>query len=135
MFDQKINKDELIITFSRSSGPGGQNVNKVNTKAELRWAFLESSSLTEREKEIIKNHSLLRQYLTNQDEIVLSEQSTRSQVQNKELVIKKLIEIIEKALKPIKKRKKTKVPKGAKEKRLKEKKHRSEVKKNRKPTF
>jgi ribosome-associated protein len=117
---------EFTFTFSRSSGPGGQHVNKVSTKAELRFDVLQSNLLTSEEKEII--HSKLSSKINSEGEIILVSQSERTQLMNKEKVIEKFYLLLIKALTPVKKRKPTKPSRAAKEKRLEEKRMQSEKK-------
>ena len=120
---------ELNFSFSRSSGPGGQNVNKVNTKVELRFNISSSVVLSVEEKDIIFG-KLAKQI--NQDGIlIVISHETRSQLKNKKKSIEKFYDIINKALKPKKERKSTKVSKAAKEKRLKAKQEQSEKKERR----
>ena len=121
---------EFTITASRSSGPGGQNVNKVSTKVELRFSIMQSTLLTEEEKEIIQTN--LSAKINSEGEIVLVSQSERSQLMNKEKAIEKFYALVNKALTPVKKRKPTKPSLAAKEKRLEEKRILSEKKERRK---
>ena len=111
---------ELNFSFSRSSGPGGQNVNKVNTKVELRFKITDSFILSDDEKLILS--SKLANQISNDGELIVISQATRSQLKNKEDAILKFYDIINAALKPMKKRKRSTVSKAAKEKRLKDKK-------------
>ena len=128
IFDTDIFNHELRFNFSKSSGPGGQSVNKVNTKVELRFGINESSILSQEQKETIK-HKLSSKI--NQDgELIITSQEKRSQIQNKELVIEKFYALINKVLTPRKRRLRTKATQASKEKRLKNKKEHSE-KKNR----
>ena len=134
---RKLTKDllgsELIFTTSRSSGPGGQNVNKVNSKVTLRFETESSQILTDEEKEILKRK--LSSRLTNEGTIVLTSQDKRSQLQNKEAVILKFEHLLAKAFEKRKARKATKPSKGAIHNRIKKKKANSEKKKWRqKPT-
>lgn len=117
---------ELNFSFSRSSGPGGQNVNKVNTKVELRFNINNSAILSEEEKFLLI--SKLEKQISNENELIIISQATRSQLNNKEDAILKFYDIINKALKPQKVRKPSKVTKAAKERRLKHKKVVSEKK-------
>ncbi len=117
---------ELIFNAVRSSGPGGQHVNKVNTKVELRFDLEKSSVLTEGEKELIR--TTLETKITTDNEIILTSQNTRSQLKNKEAVLEKFYLLLSQALVPKKKRTATKPRKSAKEKRLNNKNQRSELK-------
>ncbi|WP_372651418.1 alternative ribosome rescue aminoacyl-tRNA hydrolase ArfB [Draconibacterium sp.] len=116
--DQIIN--ELKISAIRSSGPGGQNVNKVNTKIELRFDLIDTAVFTETQKQ--KLATKLKNRINSEGVIVLFESSERSQLKNKQQAITKLIELIEKALTPVKRRVKTKPTISSKLKRLEKKK-------------
>jgi ribosome-associated protein len=119
-------KDEIQFTTSRSSGPGGQNVNKVNSKVILRWDVANSLHLNEKQKDIILNK--LKSRLTKEQVLVLQEQESRSQLVNKEEVIIKLKDLLKKAFVVKKKRKPTKPTKSSVQKRVKEKKLKGEKK-------
>lgn len=110
---------EIKITASRSGGPGGQNVNKVNTKVEIRLNITNSTILTDEEKLILLKK--LDNKINNAGEIIVTAQAERSQLKNKEAAIHKLNRMISNALKIKKKRYQTKIPKASKEKRLQEK--------------
>jgi ribosome-associated protein len=118
---------ELAFSTSRSSGPGGQNVNKVNTKVTVKLDVINSVVLTPEEKEIIQQK--LASKLTNDGVLVLASQDKRSQLQNKEAVIEKLEKLLAKAFERKKPRKATKPSKGAVQNRIKSKKEHSEKKK------
>jgi len=119
-------KDELQFTTSRSSGPGGQNVNKVNSKVILKWDVANSIQLNENQKAIIS--SKLKSRLTKDQVLVLQEQESRSQRANKEEVMIKLNALLQKAFVVKKKRKPTKPTKTSVQKRVKEKKLKGEKK-------
>ncbi|MDD2634114.1 MAG: alternative ribosome rescue aminoacyl-tRNA hydrolase ArfB [Bacteroidales bacterium] len=124
---------ELDFSFVRSTGPGGQNVNKVNSKAELRFDVLNSQVLTEEQKNIVLKK--LKSRINNDGFLFLSSQEDRSQFKNKETVISRFYELINKALKKHKKRIKTKPSKTAIEIRLQDKRKLSEKKERRKSDF
>lgn len=118
---------EVSFTTSRSSGPGGQHVNKVNTKVTLKFDIPGSMVLSEEEKSILQKK--LSSKLTNEQVLILSSQDKRSQAQNKEAVILKFEKLIAKALTKKKKRKPTKPSKTAVQNRIEKKKKQSEKKK------
>ena len=119
-------KSELIFTTSRSSGPGGQNVNKVNSKVTLKWDIAHSEILTEEEREVITKKLASR--MTIDGVLMLTSQDNRSQIQNKEEAIKKLETLLVKAFEKKKKRKATKPSKGAVQNRMEKKKKNAEKK-------
>ena len=126
------NKDvshELDFSASRSSGPGGQNVNKVNSKITLRFDVGGSSVLTEEEKERIKEK--LSNRISNEGVLILSAESKRTQLQNKEAAIQKFNKLMGNAFSRRKARKATKPTKASVQKRLNKKKMHSEKKKMR----
>lgn len=120
---------ELKFKAVRSSGAGGQHVNKVSTKVELSFDVLGSKALSTDEKARIRKK--LKSRLTNEGLLTLYGDATRSQHRNKELVIDRFLKLLEESLKIPKKRKKTKPSKAAVEKRLKSKKKASIKKANR----
>ncbi len=126
-------RHELIFSSSRSSGPGGQHVNKVNTKVELRFNINNSSVLTDEQKLLINNK--LKNKITIEGDLIIVSQRTRSQLKNKMEAIDKLIEMLSKALKPRKKRIPTKPTRTSKLKRLETKKRTSEIKQSRRKPF
>lgn len=121
---------EVEYKAVRSSGAGGQNVNKVSSKVELHFTISVSNALSEGEKS--RALKKLGSRLTNNEELILQCDESRSQHRNKEIVTQRFLEIIKEAIKKPKPRKKTKPPKAAKLKRLREKKIRSEKKAGRK---
>lgn len=120
---------EFQFLTSRSSGPGGQNVNKVNSKVELRFDIENSSLLTDDQKEIL--FAKLATKISSEGILSVVSQRNRSQLANKEDAIEKLYLLISKALKPVIRRKKTKPTKSSVEKRLTVKRIKSEIKQNR----
>ena len=107
---------ELSFKAIRSSGAGGQHVNKTSSKIELTFDLENSSSLTDEEKVLLKTK--LSSKLTNENQLILFCEETRSQHKNKELAIKRFLELVKQNLKKPKKRKPTKPSKAAIEKRL-----------------
>ncbi|WP_026703516.1 alternative ribosome rescue aminoacyl-tRNA hydrolase ArfB [Flavobacterium soli] len=125
---------ELNYKAVRSSGAGGQNVNKVASKVVLSFDLLNSEALVEEEKTLLENK--LSSRLTSEGILILNCDEDRSQLKNKEIVTKRFLQIITQGLIVPKIRKTTKVPKSVIRKRLKDKKNNSEIKQNRrKPDF
>lgn len=122
---------ELQFKAVRSSGAGGQNVNKVSSKVVLFWDLVSSSNFSDFHKEKIK--FALNQRLTKQGVLVLECDNTPSQIKNKQLVIKRFLLILEDALRPVKPRVATKVSKTKLIKRKEIKKQMSTKKQLRKP--
>ncbi len=120
---------ELQFKAVRSSGPGGQNVNKVSSKVVLTFDLAGSKALTDEEKLLVETK--LQSRLTSENALVLSSSEDRSQLKNKEIVTRRFLGLIEKSLVIPKIRKATKVPKSVVRKRLHEKKTRSETKQSR----
>ncbi|MFV8324330.1 alternative ribosome rescue aminoacyl-tRNA hydrolase ArfB [Flavobacterium sp. ZS1P14] len=120
---------ELSFKAVRSSGAGGQNVNKVSSKVVLTFNLRNSQALTEEEKLLLETK--LSSRLTTDLVLILNCDEDRSQLKNKEIVIKRFLEIIKDGLHVPKERKPTKIPKSVIRKRIKDKKNISEVKKNR----
>jgi ribosome-associated protein len=107
---------EFVFNTSRSSGPGGQSVNKVSSKVELRFDVTASQLLTETEKELLRTK--LANKISQDGILILTSQSERSQLKNKAVVIERFYRVIKRALTPVKPRKKTKPPLAVREKRL-----------------
>jgi ribosome-associated protein len=124
--------NEFIFSTSRSSGPGGQNVNKVSTKVELRFKLLLTYSFSEKEKELI--YSKLKNKINKESEIILVSQSERTQLMNKIVVTEKFYDLVSKALTIQKKRRSTVPTFSSKLKRLDNKRNRGIIKKLRKDT-
>ncbi len=118
---------ELQFSASRSTGAGGQNVNKVNTKVELRFSVISTLIFSDEEKELIINK--LKNRLNNDGELVLVCQEARSQLANKLAVTEKFYRLLASALTLPLPRKETRPTKASKIKRLESKKFRSTVKK------
>lgn len=121
-----IPRQELRFSFVRSSGPGGQNVNKVSSKAVLRWSAKATVALPEAVHARLLQQCARR--LTDRGELVITSQRYRDQGRNIEDCLEKLRSLIVSAATVPKKRKQTRVPKGAREERLKQKRAVSEKK-------
>jgi len=124
-----IPRSELRFSFVRSSGPGGQNVNKVNTKAQLRWAVVRNRSLPEDVRE-----RFLRRYanrVNERGEFLLMSQRTRDQSKNQADCLERLRKLVLGVALPPRPRKKTRPPRSADETRLREKRAVSERKRRR----
>jgi ribosome-associated protein len=120
---------EFVFVASRSSGPGGQNVNKVSTKVELRFDLLSTLLFTGKEKDLIFRK--LKNKINKDGELVLVSQFERSQLMNKEAVVEKFYDLVSKSLTVPKKRRSTKPTLSSKRKRLDEKRKRAVIKKSR----
>jgi len=124
-----IPEHELEITTSRSSGAGGQHVNKADTRITLRWNVLHTTALNEEQKNRVLLN--LKSRLTADGDLIVHNSESRSQVQNKKAALQNLANEVSKALYVPKKRKPTKISKIAKESRLKSKLYKSIIKKSR----
>jgi len=120
---------ELSIAFSRSGGPGGQNVNKVSSKVDLRWNPQTSLALGEQDRAWLLQK--LCSKLTSDGTLIVTSTLTRDQIQNRDDATDKLVLIVRAALDRPKPRKATKVSKGAKRRRVADKRKHAEKKANR----
>jgi len=120
---------ELNYKAVRSSGAGGQNVNKVSSKVVLSFDLKNSNALADEEKLLLEKN--LSSRLTTDSILILNCDEDRSQIRNKEIVTKRFLELIKKGLIVQKTRKETKIPKSAIRKRIKNKKSTSQLKQNR----
>jgi len=121
-----IPENELTITFARSGGKGGQNVNKTSTKVIIHWPVGKSLVLTDEEKGRVREK--LANRINNEDELVVMSEEERSQPQNREIAIARVQELVTEALRVPKKRYPTRPSKGSKLRRIEGKKIRSQTK-------
>ena len=131
MFDEVQLISELNFKAVRSSGAGGQHVNKTASKVELTFSLNDSIVFDEEQKTRLASN--LKSRLTKDNVLLLQCEESRSQHKNKELVISRFLELIHQALKVPKTRKRTKIPQSVKLKRLETKRQISDKKANRKP--
>ncbi len=124
-----IPENEIEITTSRAGGPGGQHINKTDTRITARWNVRATNVLDDQQKERVL-HKLQNQ-LTSDGDIVIHNSTSRSQQQNKKMALKQLSFMVRQALHVPKKRMATKISRSIKESRLYAKKHRSAIKKMR----
>ncbi|WAC07539.1 MAG: alternative ribosome rescue aminoacyl-tRNA hydrolase ArfB [Thermodesulfobacteriota bacterium] len=130
-----INLDEKEISeeFVRSSGPGGQNVNKVSTAVQLRFSVAGSDSLPEEVR--VRLMKLAGKRVTSEGILVIDAQRFRTQLRNRQDAIQRLVDLIRKAAEKPRVRRKTKPPVGAKERRLETKRMHSRIKQQRRHVF
>lgn len=131
MFDEKSILSELSFRAIRSSGPGGQHVNKTSSKVELTFDLEQSQCLSEKQKNRLK--TTLRNRLSKLGVLILQCDASRSQHKNKTIIIQRFLDLITTNLTEQKDRRPTKVPKAVIRKRLDNKRKISEKKSSRKP--
>jgi ribosome-associated protein len=124
-----IHRDELKFTASRSRGPGGQHVNKASTRVTLGFDVINSPSLTSEQKNLVLDGLATR--ISKKGILRVISQKTRSQAANKALALEKFVDFLQQALKPTSRRKPTRMSSAAKQKRINEKKKRSQIKRGR----
>ena len=127
-----IDESELQLDFVRSSGPGGQNVNKVATAVQLRFDVSKSSLPEDAKRRLVQ---LAGQRVTTEGKLLMEAKRFRTQEQNRADAIHRFVELLRKALTPPKPRKKTRPTAAAKAKRIKMKKLKGEIKRMRKKPF
>jgi ribosome-associated protein len=127
-----LDEDELEVKYIRGSGPGGQNVNKVASAAQLRFNVAQSPALSEQVKQRLIN--LAKRRINREGELIITARRYRRQDRNRDDAIERLIELIRKAAVRPTPRKKTKPTAAAKRRRLEAKKQRSQTKQRRSST-
>jgi len=136
MDDLEIRRDVIIpgwemwMTTSTSSGPGGQHANKAETRVTLHWHLSDTTALTNAQRKRVARR--LRSQVSEDGVLSVAASDTRSQHQNRELARDRLAEMVRKALKKPRRRKKTRPPRWSKRRRLREKRRRGRLKKLRK---
>ena len=124
-----LREEELAFKTSRSGGPGGQNVNKLNTRVTVLFDVAGSPSLSDEQKQQVRSRLSTR--IDKQGVLHIVSQKHRSQEANRQAAVERLQELLREALTPVPTRKKTKTPRAAHEQRIREKKHRGEIKRQR----
>lgn len=121
-----IDEADVSFTYARSPGPGGQNVNKVATKATLTFDVFKSPSLTDSQR--LRLRQMLPTRISKDGLLRISSWRGRSQVANRRHTIERFVELLADALRPVRVRRKTRPSRAAKERRLQDKRHRSDLK-------
>jgi ribosome-associated protein len=124
-----IPEQELTITASRSSGPGGQHVNKADTRIQVRWNVQDSAVLNDNQRQLLLRALSTR--ISEAGDLLLACDTHRSQHRNREEALERLAALVREALIPPRPRKKTRPSRASKEKRLQDKKHQSQKKQGR----
>lgn len=120
---------ELKFRTSRSSGPGGQHVNKTESRVELLWSPGDSSCLSEGQRALLI--SRLGKRLSEDGYLIMASEKYRSQYRNRVELVNRFLDLIQSCLVPVKKRKATRPTRASVEKRIRNKKYRGEIKKSR----
>ncbi len=128
----QIDEQELEFDFTRSTGPGGQNVNKVSTAVQLRFDLSASKSLPEQLKQRLGR--LAGKRMTSEGILIIEARQYRSQERNRQAALERLIRLIQQAAEPPKPRRKTRPTRASILKRLETKRKRSEIKRSRRET-
>ena len=123
---QRVPEDALSYIFSRSGGPGGQNVNKVNTRVMVKLRLDAGCALDERERNMV--YSQLRTRINRNEELFVVSWRFRTQLANRRAARERLFELLASALRPVTPRRPTKIPKASRRRRLTEKRGRGETK-------
>lgn len=126
-------EDELQLRTSRSGGPGGQHVNKTESRVEAIWDFEGSSALSDAQRDLIRDR--LRHRLDRDGRLVVASSSERSQHRNRRLAIERLRSLVAAALVVTRPRKRTRPSRAARERRLADKRHQARKKADRRTSF
>jgi len=121
-----VSAEELVFTYSRSGGPGGQKVNKVETRVTLWFDVNRSQSLTDEQKQLL--HQRLSTRINKQGLLWVASRQHRTQLANREAAVQRFYELLEEALKPVSKRRPRGIPRTSHEARIQDKRRRSEKK-------
>jgi len=126
---RRIPENDFVFSSSRSSGPGGQNVNKVNTKVEVRINIADSTWLSDDEKDLI--YAKIGNRIRSGGEIIVTSQSERTQLKNKEKALSRLLKMLSEAMSQDEERVPTRPTSASVSRRLDQKRKRSNIKKTR----
>lgn len=128
-----VPSSEIDLSYARSSGPGGQHVNRTASKVHLRWNLRSSAAIDERDREWLEVR--LRTKLTTDGDLIVSSERHRDQSRNVSDAVERFATMLREALKRPKRRKKTRPSRSARERRLKDKKRRSDQKRQRRAPY
>ena len=124
-----IPEDELRFTSSRSSGPGGQHLNKTSTRVTLRFDLANSPSLSPEQKQLLRERLPTR--ISKEGVLRVVSQKTRSQAANRKTALQRFVELLQQSLEPRPQRKPLRMPSAAREKRIADKRRRGHLKRER----
>lgn len=125
----RVPASEVELSYARSGGPGGQHVNKTASKVQLRWNARTSSALSDADRELLEKR--LASKLTKDGELVVASEKHRDQGRNVDDAVERFALLVRRAIRRPTPRKKTRPSRAARERRLRSKRHRSDLKRQR----